>query len=183
MNKKFFIFPGIMLLIAILTIGILYGTDRVDASSWDHSLAWNGVNGADNNIDGYGMLWVLGGSGATAAELRVTFSDGSNQVIAGDKQGNGAFHFTSVGVPGAHAIAAIVYYNGAEVNAPLTISHTVGTEVTTTTTTEEETTTTTTEKETTTTTEPETTTTTTEEETTTTTDPETTTTTWEAELG
>ena len=161
-------------------IAVLDYTDTVAAFSWEHEVAWNGVNGADNNLNGYGMLWVLGGSGATEATLYCTFSDGSQQTVVGDKQGSGAFHFSTVGVAGAHALSAYVGYNGGEVNAPLTISHTVGDEVTTTTTTEE--TTTTTEKETTTTTDPGTTTTT-DPGTTTTTEPPSTTTTFEIEFG
>jgi hypothetical protein len=180
MGRKWLVASICFLALILAVIAVLDMTDNASADTWDHSLAWNGVNGADNNLAGYDLLWVLGGSGATSAELRVTLSDGSQQTITGDKQGNGAMHFTSQGVAGAHVTAATVYYNGTEVNAPLTISHTVGDQETTTTTTEEETTTTsssttTTERETTTTTEPPTTTTTKKHDTTTTT--------FEAELG
>jgi hypothetical protein len=184
MSKKWLVASLCFLALVVGVIAVLDVTDAA-ATTWDHSKAWNGVNGADNNLAGYDLLWVLGGSGATSAELQITLSDGSHQTITGDKQGNGAFHFTSQGVAGATVTAATVYWMGEDVNAPLTISHTIGDpETTTTTTTSDEETTTTSSS--TTTTERETTTTTTEkhEDTTTTTKHKgTTTTTFEAELG
>jgi hypothetical protein len=143
---------------------------------------WNGVNGAENNVTGAGLHWVLGGNGYTGPiTLHIVYSDWSAADFAGEIHANGSMYADSVGKPGLKVkFAWITYWACEKSDHKLTISHVLETTTTTTekctTTTTEQETTTTTEEETTTTTEEETTTTT-EEETTTTTEEETTTTT------
>jgi hypothetical protein len=99
------------------------------ATFWDHSEDWDQWTGSEANVDGMATLWVLGGVGATSAELWLLYSGNVElQKIAGVIQDDGIVHFTSDAVEGAHVISATVFWNGELV--PIALAHTLPVSVT-----------------------------------------------------